>query len=92
MWEFPASTIDTDVGDQSGTQISTTRTLTFNSIRTSQAGVYRCRATISIEGLNPVSQTASQAVRVLSKLSVQTILHVGIKLRYFPICSSPSCI
>ena len=76
MWEFPASTIDTDIGDQSGTQISTTRTLTFNHIRTSQAGVYRCRATISIEGINPVNQTASQTVRVLSKLSVQTILHV----------------
>ena len=70
MWEFPGSTVDTDIGDQSGTQVSTTRTLTFNSIRTSQAGVYRCRATINIDGINSVSQRANQTVRVQSKFSV----------------------
>ena len=70
MWEFPGSAVDADIGDQSETQVSTTRTLTFNCIRTSQAGIYRCRATISIEGINPVNQTASQTVRVLSSYCV----------------------
>ena len=70
IWEFPGSTVDTVMGDQLGVQVTTTRTLTFNHIRTSQAGVYRCRATIDIQGINPLSRTAIQVVRVQSKLSV----------------------
>ena len=70
MWEFPGSTVDTVMGDQLRVQVTTTRTLTFNRIRTSQAGVYTCRATIDIQGINPLSRTTGQAVRVQSKLSV----------------------
>ena len=70
-WQFPNgnSTVDTNMGDQSGIQVTTSRTLTFNRIRTSQAGVYTCRATIDIQGINPWSQTADQTVSVQSKLS-----------------------
>ena len=68
-WEFPGSTVDTTVGDQLGIQATTTRTLTFIHIRTSQAGVYTCRATIDIQGINSLNQTASQTLQVQSKLS-----------------------
>ena len=73
MWEFPGSSIvDINMGDQSGAQGTTTRTLTFTCIHTSQAGVYTCRATIDIQlqGIDPLSRTASQTVRVQSKLSL----------------------
>ena len=70
MWLFPGSTVDAIIDFQSGVQVTTTRTLTFNRIRTSQAGVYRCRATIDIQGINSLSRTANQVVRVQSKLSV----------------------
>ena len=74
MWEFPGSNIvDTSMGDQSGAQGTTTRTLTFNRIRTSQAGVYTCRATIDIQGIDPLSRTTSQTVQVQSKLSLRNI-------------------
>jgi hypothetical protein len=71
VWEFPqgSGTVDTTMGDQSGIQANTTRTLTFNRMRTSQAGVYVCRATIDIQGINSLSRTTSQTVRVQSKLS-----------------------
>ena len=68
MWELPGRTVDTMMGDQSGIQTTTSRTLTFNRIRTSQAGVYTCRATIDIQGINPLSRNTSQTVRVQSKL------------------------
>ena len=71
-WEFPqgSSTADTTMGDQLGVRGTTNRTLTFNRIRTSQAGVYTCRATIDIQGINSLSWTASQTIRVESKLLV----------------------
>ena len=74
-WQFPngSSTVDTNMGDQSGIQVATSRILTFNRIRTSQAGVYTCRATIDIQGINSWSQTADQTVSVQSKLSVKII-------------------
>ena len=70
-WEFPqgSSTDDTTMGDQLGVRGTTNRTLTFNRIRTSQAGVYTCRATIDIQGIDSLSRIASQTVRVQSKLS-----------------------
>ena len=67
MWLFPGSTVDAIMGDQSGVQVTTTRTLTFNRIRTSQAGMYTCRATIDIQGINSLSRTVNQTVRVQSK-------------------------
>jgi hypothetical protein len=72
VWEFPqgSGTIDTIMGDQLGIRATATRTLTFNRIRTSQAGVYACRATIDIQGIDSLSRTATQTVRVQSKLSV----------------------
>jgi hypothetical protein len=72
VWEFPqgSGTIDTTVGDQSGIQATTNRTLTFNRILTSQAGVYTCRATIDIEGIDYLNLTATHTVRVQSELSV----------------------
>ena len=72
VWEFPqgSGTDDTTMGDQLGIQGTTNRTLTFNRIRTSQAGVYTCRATIDIQGIDSPSQTASQTIRVQSKLSM----------------------
>jgi hypothetical protein len=72
VWEFlqGSSAIDISMGDQSGIHATTTRTLTFNRIRTSQAGVYTCRATIDIQGIDSLSRTASQTIRVQSKLSV----------------------
>ena len=72
VWEFPqgSGTDDTTMGDQSGVRGTTNRTLTFNRIHTSQAGVYTCRTTIDIQEINSLSQTASQTVRVRSKLSV----------------------
>ena len=73
MWEFPGSDIATTMGDQLGIQGTTTRTLTFNSIRTSQAGVYTCRATIDIQGIDSLSRTASLTVRVQGKLTVPEI-------------------
>jgi hypothetical protein len=71
VWEFPqgSGTFDTIMGDQSGIQATTTRTVTFNRIRTSQAGVYVCRATIDIQGIDSLNLTATQTVRVQSKLS-----------------------
>ena len=75
MWEFPGSNaVDTTMGDQSGIRGTTTRTLTFNRIRTSQAGVYLCRVTIDIQGLDSLSRTASQTVRVQSELLVYKML------------------
>ena len=76
MWELPdgssTSVVDTIIiGDQLGGQDTVTRTLTINGTRTSQAGMYTCRATIDIQGINPLSQIASQTIRVESKLSVQ---------------------
>ena len=70
VWEFPGSNVDTIMGDQLGIRATITRTLTFNHIRTSQAGVYTCIATMDIEGLNSLSRIASQTVRVQNKLSV----------------------
>ena len=67
-WELPGRTVDTMMGDQTGIQTTTSRTLTFNRIRTSQAGVYTCRATIDIQGINPLTRNTSQTVRVQSKL------------------------
>jgi hypothetical protein len=73
VWEFPEGSgpVDTTMGDQLGMQANTNRTLTFNRILTSQAGVYMCRATIDIQGINSLSQTATQIIRVQSKLSVR---------------------
>ena len=70
MWEFPqgSSTVDTTMGDQLGVRGTTNRTLTFNRVRTSQAGVYTCRATIDIQGINSLSQITDQTVQVQSKL------------------------
>ena len=70
MWEFPqgSSTIDTTMGDQLGVRGTTNRMLTFNRMRTSQAGVYTCRATIDIQGINSLSRIASQTIQVRSKL------------------------
>ena len=73
IWQFPgeSSAVDTTEDDQSGTQVTSTRTLVFNRIRTSQAGMYTCRATINIQRINPRSWNTSQTVRVRSKLSVK---------------------
>ena len=70
MWKFPASTVDTTVGDQLGIRATTTRTLTFNQIRTSQAGVYTCRAAVHIQAIDSLSWIANQTVQVQSKLSL----------------------
>ena len=71
IWQFPdgSSTVDTIImGDQLGIRATTSRILSFNRIRTSQAGVYTCRATIDIQGIDPRSRNTSQTVRVQSKL------------------------
>ena len=72
VWEFPqgSSTVDISIGDQLGVRGTTNRMLIFNRIRTSQAGVYTCRATIDIQGINSLSRTASQTLQVQSKLSM----------------------
>ena len=70
VWEFPGSDTATTIGDQLGIHGTTTRTLTFNSIHTSQAGVYTCRATIDIQGIDSLSRSASLTVRVQGKLTV----------------------
>ena len=71
VWEYPQGSITVDIvmSDQLGVRGTTNRTLTFNRIRTSQAGVYTCRATIDIQGIDSLSRIASQTVRVQSKLS-----------------------
>ena len=69
IWQFPdgSSTVDTIImGDQLGIRATTSRTLTFNRIRTSQAGVYTCRATIDIQGINPRSRNTSQTISIRS--------------------------
>jgi hypothetical protein len=75
------------MGDQLRIRATTTRTLTFNRIRTSQAGVYACRATINIQGIDSLSWTANQTVHVQSKYNV-SVTQSCIKSN---ICSSSSC-
>ena len=60
----------TGASAQSLTRTISTITLTFNHIRTSQGGIYECRATINITGFDPLSQTANQTIQVQSKLSI----------------------
>ena len=74
VWEFPGlSTADTTMGDQLENRGTTSKTLTFNHIHISQAGVYTCRATIDLQGIDSRSWTASLVVRVQSELSVHVL-------------------
>ena len=49
-------------------EITSNIALNFNPLRTSHGGVYVCEATVNITGIPPQSQTASDTVRVQSKL------------------------
>ena len=66
VWEFPGSTADTTMGDQLENRGTTTKTLTFNDIHKSQAGVYTCRAAIDLQGLDSQNWTASLVIQVQS--------------------------
>ena len=66
-WKPPKNAAGVSIGTQSTIRSISTITLTFNNIRTSQAGVYECRTTINITGIEPLSQTANQTVQVQSK-------------------------
>ena len=69
-WRLPENAdVGIFTGMQSTTGSTSTLTLTFNSIRTSQGGIYGCRATMNITGFDPLSQTANQTIQVQSKLS-----------------------
>ena len=68
-WILPESAVGVSTGTQSTILSTSTLTLTFNGIHTSQGGVYGCRATINITGFHPLSQTANQTIQVQSKLS-----------------------
>ena len=70
IWEFSGSAMDTSIGEQLTNEETSTRTLTLNQIRTSQGGIYVCRATITIEGIDPLSQTTNQTIQVRSRLSM----------------------
>ena len=68
-WRFPVIVAGVSTGAQSIIGSTSTITLSFNGIRTSQGGVYRCKATINVTGFEPLSQTANQIIQVRSKLS-----------------------
>ena len=69
-WRLPENAAGASTGIQSTAGTISTTTLTFSNIRTSQGGIYECRATINITGFNPLSQTANQTIQVQSKLSI----------------------
>ena len=67
---FSENAADVSTGTQSTTGTTSTIILTFNHIRTSQGGIYVCKATINITGFDPLSQTANQTIQVQSRLSI----------------------
>ena len=87
MWEFPGSDTATTIGDQLGIHGTTTRTLTFNSIHISQAGVYTCRATTNMQGIDSLSRSASLTVRVQGKLTVPECL---LQYNVYPTTTQPA--
>ena len=66
-WRLPVNAAGISIGTQSTIGGISTTMLTFNGIRTSQGGVYGCRATVNIAGFQPLSQTDNQTIQVQSK-------------------------
>lgn len=66
-WQLPGN-IGTSQGEQITTGTVSMRTLTLSPLRTSHGGLYVCEATVSIAGITPVSQNATEEVFVQSKL------------------------
>lgn len=66
-WSLPKNAVNVSVGQQSAAGNTSTIILTFNEIRTSQGGVYKCIATVNISGLDAQSQTANETIHVKSK-------------------------
>ena len=62
-WRLPVNAVGVSIGRQSMIGNTSTLTLTFDSIRTSQGGVYGCRATIDITGFD---QTVNRTIQVQS--------------------------
>ena len=67
-WTLPGNSDHTSVGVTSRLETTSNITLNFNPLRTSHGGLYVCEATVNISGVPPQSQTASDTVRVQSKL------------------------
>ena len=88
-WRLPQNAAGLSTGTQVTTGGTSTNTLTFNHIRTSQGGIYGCRATINVAGFDPLSHTANQTIQVQSKL-IHLFLHPLLHNCVFLIYSSPS--
>ena len=67
-WRLPGNNVDTSVGVTSRFEAKSNITINFNPLHTSHGGVYVCEATVDITGIPTQSQTASDTVRVQSKL------------------------
>lgn len=66
-WRFPDNNTSMSTSPQSTDGVSSNITLTFNHVRTSQGGIYGCRATINISGFDVLSQTINETIQVQSK-------------------------
>ena len=67
-WRLPKNAGDVVVGQQVTVENTSTISLIFNEIQTSQGGVYQCTATVNISGVDEQRQTANETVYVKSKL------------------------
>ena len=67
-WRLPNNAAGMILGQKSMTGSTSTITLTFNQIYTSQGGVYECIATVNISDFDSQSQTTNGTIYVRSKL------------------------
>ena len=66
-WQYPGNNEDTSISNRATFGTVSNRTLTLRPLRTSHGGVYVCKATVTIEGITPQSQTANETVYVQSE-------------------------